>query len=65
MDFKKAQSNKKIDLLINSKINHGSFGETYSSIMKFLPKSTRIVITPTDYYDGMIFIYEVTPLSFN
>lgn len=64
LDFSKISEDNPIYQIINSPVNHGSLGEGYSLIMKLLPQATRIKITPTRYYDGMIFIYNVSPLDF-
>ncbi|MDO5474947.1 MAG: erythromycin esterase family protein [Candidatus Saccharibacteria bacterium] len=64
LDFSKIDKNSPLYSIINSSINHGVLGEGYSIIMRVLPQTTRIKIVPTTYYDGMIFIYNVSPLDF-
>lgn len=65
LDFAKVNEKSQTYSIITSQINHGSLGEGYSPLMKFLPQTTRIKIIPTKYYDGMIFVYDATPSDFN
>lgn len=65
LDFAKVNEKSQTYSIITSQINHGSLGEGYSPLMKFLPQRTRIKIIPTKYYDGMIFVYDATPSDFN
>ena len=47
---------------ISKPMSMGSLGEGYSILMKFLPTSHRIKDVPKDLYDGMIFVYEGSPI---
>ncbi len=49
--------------LLQDEIYMGSLGEGYTWAMHFLPMSQRIKEVPTTLYDGMILVYETTPIS--
>lgn len=49
--------------LLQSEIYMGSLGEGYSWTMHIFPMSHRIKAVPITLYDGMIFVYDATPIS--
>ena len=57
------KTEKKLYQAIHTRTNMGSLSEAYSFIMKVAPNMHRIYQIPAEFYDGMIFIYEVTPIE--
>lgn len=57
------ETEKKLYHTIHSKMYMGSLSEAYSPIMKILAYTYRIHKVPSDLYDGMILVYEATPIS--
>ena len=41
----------------------GSLGESYSALMNFIPRSYRVLRTPKEAYDAMIFAANATPIE--
>jgi len=58
IDFDSIPENEKIYKLINKKMSMGSLGESYNAIMHLFPNMYRINRVPTEFYDGMIVVYE-------
>lgn len=50
---------------LSNKIQMGSLGEAYSILMNFVPRSYRVMRTPQDTYDAMIFVANATPIEIN
>lgn len=48
---------------LSNKIQMGSLGEAYSILMNFVPRSYRVMRTPQDTYDAMIFVANATPIE--
>ena len=46
---------------IDSSIQMGSLGESYSMLMNLIPKSYRVLRSPRQAYDAMIFVANATP----
>ncbi len=63
LDFDEAQESKELSTLIDSNMPTGSLGESYSFLMKFVKTSYQLRISPVKLYDGMIFVYEATPIE--
>lgn len=57
------ETEKKLYNAIHTKTHMGSLGEGYSFIMKVVPYMHRIYKVPAEFYDGMIFVYEATPIK--
>ncbi len=49
--------------MINSDLSMGSIGEGFTGAYYFIHSAYRIDMVPADLYDGMIFYYNVTPIS--
>lgn len=62
LDFAKAAESKELDGIIKNAMPTGSLGEAYSPLMKVMKNTYQINIPPNDLYDGMIFVYEATPI---
>ena len=62
LDFSEAENSTELAELINNKMKTGSLGESYSPLMKFVKSLYQINIAPRALYDGMIFVYEATPI---
>lgn len=56
------ETEKKLYHTIHSKMHMGSLNEAYSPIMKIWAYTYRIHKVPSDLYDGMIAVYEATPI---
>lgn len=65
IDFNSVDENSDIYSIINSPIFQANLGENYNFLMKLLPQMTKRKVTPIKLYDGMIFVYNATPLEFN
>ena len=63
IDFARVSKDDKLSKIINRKMLMGSLGEGYSFIMHVLPNTYRIYKVPTEFYDGMILVYESTPTT--
>lgn len=63
LDFEKAQGSEELSALLDSNMPTGSLGESYSFLMKFVKTSYQLRIPPNKLYDGMIFVYEATPIE--
>ncbi|MDO4354583.1 MAG: erythromycin esterase family protein [Clostridia bacterium] len=50
---------------LSNKIQMGSLGEAYSILMNFVPRSYRVMRTPQDTYDAMVFVANATPIEIN
>lgn len=49
--------------LIDGTISTGSLGEAYTTLMKFVPTSHRVVTNVQSNYDAMILVYQATPTN--
>lgn len=63
LDFEKARESQELAKIIDSRIATGSLGESYSPIMKVIKNTNQIYFAPGEMYDGMIFVYEATPIE--
>lgn len=63
LDFDEVQSSDELSALLDSNMPTGSLGESYSFLMKFVKTSYQLRIPPAKLYDGMIFVYETTPIE--
>lgn len=63
LDFDEAQVSEELSSVLDSNIPTGSLGESYSFLMKFVKTSYQLRIPPAQLYDGMIFVYEATPIE--
>lgn len=63
LDFEKARQSQELSSLLDQKISTGSLGESYSPIMKVMKPLCHIYFAPSEMYDGMIFVYEATPIE--
>ena len=49
--------------LIQKPMNSGSLGESYTSLMKFVPSTNRLNKVMPEGYDAMIYVYKATPIK--
>lgn len=63
LNFEKAKESSELKNLIESNMRTGSLGESYSPLMKVIKNMYQIQIAPDKLYDGMIFVYEATPIE--
>ncbi len=63
LDFEEAQDSKELSTLLEGNMPTGSLGESYSFLMKFVKTSYQLRIPPAKLYDGMIFVYDATPIE--
>lgn len=63
LDFADAKDSTELSNIIHNKMKTGSLGESYSPLMKVLKTMYQINIAPDTLYDGMIFVYEATPIE--
>lgn len=63
LDFADAKGSEELSTLLNSNMKTGSLGESYSPLMKVLKYTYQLSIAPSKLYDGMIFVYEATPIE--
>ncbi len=63
LEFTKAKESQKLSKLIDTAIPTGSLGESYSPMMKYMKNTYQINIAPSKLYDGMILVYEATPIQ--
>ncbi len=63
LSFDEARESEELSALLDSSMPTGSLGESYSFLMKFVKTSYQLRIPPSQLYDGMIFVYEVTPIE--
>lgn len=57
------ETEKRLYNVIHTKTYMGSLGEGYSFIMKVAPYMHRIYKVPAEFYDGMILVYNTTPIE--
>ena len=63
LDFTNARESKELSKLIDASVPTGSLGESYSPLMKVMKSTYQINIAPGKLYDGMILVYEATPIQ--
>ena len=63
LGFKDIPIENEIDKLINNKISMLDVGEGLSKWHKYLPYVYRQKQVPAELYDGMIFVYQATPIE--
>lgn len=57
------EENKAVYDLVHSDVTMGSVGEGFSGVYYLFHSAYRIEQPPVDYYDGMMFYYEVSPIA--
>ena len=63
LDFAEAADSKQLSEIINNRMKMGSLGEGYSPLMEISKSMYQIEMAPGSLYDGMIFVYEATPIE--
>lgn len=63
LDFKMVREDTNIFKLLHETMPTGSLGESYSPVMNILKSTYQINIAPSELYDGMILVYEATPIQ--
>lgn len=61
LDFSIVTESSPLTECLSENIWMGSLGESYSVLMNFLPRSYRVLRTPKEAYDAMIFVANATP----
>lgn len=65
LDFSNVPEDSPLAGCLSEDIWMGSLGESYSGLMNFIPRSYRILRTPQEAYDAMIFVANATPIKIN
>ena len=63
LDFSNVPEGSPLAKYLSESIWMGSLGESYSALMNFLPRSYRVLRTPQEAYDAMIFVADATPID--
>lgn len=63
LDFSKVPVGSSLMEYTANSIPMGSLGEFYSVLMRFVPRSYRVMCTPQKAYDAMIFVANATPIE--
>lgn len=63
LDFSKVPEGSALMEYIANSVQMGSFGEYYSILMNFVPRSYRVWRAPQDAYDAMIFVTDTAPIE--
>lgn len=63
LDFSKVPVGSSLMEHTANSIPMGSLGESYSVLMRFVPRSYRVMRTPQKAYDAMIFVANATPIE--
>lgn len=63
LDFAEAAASTELAGVIEKAIPTGSLGESYSPMMEVMKNTYQIRIAPGELYDGMILVYEATPIA--
>lgn len=63
LDFSKVPVGSSLMEYTANSIPMGSLGEFYSVLMRFVPRSYRVMRTPQKAYDAMIFVANATPIE--
>lgn len=63
LDFSKVPVGSSLMEYTANSIPMGSLGESYSVLMRFVPRSYRVMRTPQKAYDAMIFVANATPIE--
>ncbi len=63
LEFAKAKESQELSQLIDTAIPTGSLGESYSPMMRYMKNTYQIKMSPSKLYDGMILVYEATPIQ--
>lgn len=63
LDLAEAGASPELAGYIDNPIPTGSLGESYSPLMEVLKNTYQINIAPKELYDGMILVYEATPIQ--
>ena len=63
MDFAKVDRNSEVYKYVSENMTMGSLGEQYSIAMDLMSSMRAVNAIPAKMYDGMIFVYEATPIE--
>lgn len=63
LDFAKVDVKSEIGKMISENMTMGSLGEQYSAMMDVIPMYRAVTAVPNEMYDGMVFVYEATPIE--
>jgi len=63
LDFSNVPAGSPLAECMSDDIWMGSLGESYSALMNFIPRSYRVLRTPQEAYDAMIFVANATPID--
>lgn len=63
LDFAEVAAATELAGVIEKAIPTGSLGESYSPLMEVMKNTYQIRIAPGELYDGMILVYEATPIA--
>lgn len=63
LNFSEVPEESELTKYLNTNIQMGSLGESYSILMNFVPRSYRVTRTPKSAYDAMIFVKNATPIE--
>lgn len=63
LDFSNVPEGSPLAGCLSENVWMGSLGESYSGLMNFIPRSYRILRTPLEAYDAMIFVANATPIK--
>ncbi len=63
LDFAETGASRELAEYIDNPIPTGSLGESYSPMMEVMKSMYQIQMAPAELYDGMIFVYEATPIA--
>lgn len=63
LDFEKIPDSSELKKQISEYSWMGSFGETYSTLYRILPRSYRVWVSPAELYDAMIYVSNAHPIE--
>ena len=63
LDFSRIPEDSALTEQVEGSIWMGSLGEAYSVLMNVVPRSYRVLRTPKDAYDAMIFVAKARPIE--
>ena len=62
LDFSRIPNDSQLKQNVTGYIWMGSVGEGYSPLMAIMPMAYRVWDSPTELYDGMIFVSKAQPI---
>ncbi len=62
LDFSRIPNDSPLKQIVTGYIWMGSVGEGYSPLMAIMPMAYRVWDSPTELYDGMIFVSKAQPI---